>query len=135
MGASGRSEAAVFRSAKGVNEMIASNKWLLAALALTATLPLAFSASARPEYGKQPIKLKYNSPFACMSGTVSGTGTGGSAAAAQTNAIAAWSSQIGLASYANWGNAQNKSLTCGGGGGAVSCTAKAQPCTPILNGL
>ncbi len=115
--------------------MIASRRLLFAAVALAAPAPLAFSASARPEIGKQPIKLKYNSRYACQSGTVSATGAGASAAATQSTAIANWSSQIGLASYANWGNAQDQSLTCSAGAGGYVCTAKAQPCTPILNAL
>ena len=116
--------------------MALSTRWPLAALALTAAAPLALStASARPEHGKTPIKVKYNSPFACQSGTVSATGTGPSAAAAQSKAIANWSNLVGPPSYANWGNAQNQSLTCGGSGGGHVCTAKAQPCVPILNAL
>lgn len=112
---------------------MAPARWLFAALALAATAPLAFSASARPEYGKQPIKMKYNSPMACITTSAKFTESASTRAEAEQKAVGKWSSYWG--SPYSWGNAQNSSLSCASGGGGWSCTAAGTPCTPILNAL
>lgn len=106
--------------------MALSRFWPLAALALAATAPLAFQASARPERGKV-TKIKYP-PIICSGDSTAQTFTAGTRTAAEQGAITAWQLYYGTDGWGNWNMATNKSLTCQPAAGGYTCTATATPC-------
>jgi hypothetical protein len=107
--------------------------WLFAAVALAAATPLAFTASARPEHGKVPIKVKYNDPMACITTSAKFTESAATRPEAEQKAVAKWSSYWG--SPYSWGTARNSSLACSPGSGGWTCVASGTPCTKIRNAL
>jgi hypothetical protein len=60
-----------------------------------------------------------------------GSGSGGSKAAAQREAIISWSSFTDFeygSDWARWSRAASKGITCTKGGGGIDCQVQARPC-------
>jgi hypothetical protein len=81
----------------------------------------AYAHDLRREGGRQCMSDHYHF----------GSGSGGSKAAAQREAIISWSSFTDFeygSDWARWSRAAGKGITCSKGGGGIDCQVQARPC-------